>query len=126
MGNVKNVSVCPPQKACDGEDMRSQATVNTLSVESVNTEHTTATNIAKQRWLVKLMKALTIHVSNLSFDQMATLMKLVEEYSDIFALDTTELEFTNLVTCSINTGDIPSIRQPVRHIPFALHTKMEH
>ena len=52
-------------------------------------------------------------------------MNLVEKYSDIFALDATELGSTNLVTNSINTGDSPPIRQPVRRVPFALHMKME-
>ena len=103
----------------------SQATVITLSVDSANTEHTTTTDLAKQKRLVKLMEALTIHESNLSSDQMATLMKLVEEYSDIFALDTTELESTNLVTHSIATEDSPPIHQSIRRIPFALHAKME-
>ena len=52
-------------------------------------------------------------------------MQLIEEYSDIFALDATELGCTNLVTHFIDTGNSPPIRQPARHVPFALHSKME-
>ena len=36
-----------------------------------------------------------------------------------------ELGLTNLVSHTINTGDNPPIRQPVRHTPFALCEKME-
>ena len=52
---------------------------------------------------------------------------LVAEYSDVFALDMSELGLTDLVsrTIYINTGDNPPIWQPVRHTPFALREKME-
>jgi len=53
------------------------------------------------------------------------LVNLVEEYSDIFALDVTELGPTNLVTPSIDTGDSPPLCQPARRVPLALHAKME-
>ena len=71
------------------------------------------------------MESLIIHKSNLSSEQVTLLMNLVEEYSDIFALDATELGSTNLVTHSIDTGDSPPIRQLVRRVPFALHMKIE-
>ena len=52
---------------------------------------------------------------------------MVAEYSDVFALDMSELGLTDLVshTIYINTGDNPPIWQPVRHAPFALREKME-
>jgi len=56
---------------------------------------------------------------------MVLLRKLVEDYFDIFALDTTELGSTNLITQSIDTGHSPPVCQPVRHVTFALHAKME-
>ena len=40
-------------------------------------------------------------------------------------MDATELGCTNLVTHSIDTGNSPPIRQPARHVPFALLSKME-
>ena len=58
-------------------------------------------------------------------DETALLRELVEEYSDIFALDSTELGTTELVTHSIDTGDSHPIRQPLRRIPFALQHTME-
>jgi len=33
--------------------------------------------------------------------------------------------YTDLITHSIDTGDSPPIRQPLRRIPFAFHNKME-
>ena len=63
--------------------------------------------------------------SDLTVDQLVSLKTLVAEYSDIFALDMSEWGLTDLVSHTINTGDSPLIRQPVRHTPFALREKME-
>ena len=54
-----------------------------------------------------------------------TSRELISEYSDIFALDPMDLGCTDLITHSIDTEDSPPIRQPVRRVPFALHSKME-
>ena len=43
--------------------------------------------------------------SNLTVEQLALLRSLVAEYSDIFALDMTELGITDLVYHTINTCD---------------------
>ena len=58
--------------------------------------------------------------SNLTAEQFSLIKCLVVEYSDVFALDVSELGSTNLVFHTINTGDSPSVRQPVRRTPFAL------
>ena len=63
--------------------------------------------------------------SNPTVDQLVSLKTLVAEYSDIFALDMSELGLTDLVFQTINTGDNPPIQQPVRCTPFALCEKME-
>lgn len=47
------------------------------------------------------------------------------EYRHLFALDKSELGSTNIITHSIDTGDHPSIRQPVRRTPFALHQRVD-
>ena len=112
LGHVEDVVLCPPEMVDIGKglaDSASQAAVNTLVAEA-GTEHIPITDVVaqdKQKRLVKLMEAMTIHSLNLSADQTALLNKLVEEYSDIFALDTTELGSTNLVAHSIDTGDHP-------------------
>ena len=48
---------------------------------------------------------MTISESNLTVDQLALLRDLVAEYSDVFALDLSELGLTDLVSHTINTGD---------------------
>ena len=62
---------------------------------------------------------------NLTAEQLALLRAVIMEYSDIFALDMSELGATNLVSHIINTGDSPPIWQLVRHTPFALCKKIE-
>ena len=75
--------------------------------------------------LLRLFNALTVDDSNLTAEQFSLIKSLVVEYSDVFALDVSELGSTNLVFHTINTGDSPPVRQPVRQTPFALREKME-
>ena len=75
--------------------------------------------------VLKLLNTLTMSESDLTVDQLVSLKTLIAEYSDVFALDMSELGLTDLVSHTINTGDNPPIRQPVRRTPFALHEKME-
>ena len=75
--------------------------------------------------LLRLFNALTVDESNLTAEQFSLIKSLVVEYSDVFALDVSELESTNLVSHTINTGDSLPVRQPVRRTPFALREKME-
>ena len=74
--------------------------------------------------VLKLFNTLTISESNLTVEQLVMLKSLVAEYSDVFALDMSELGLTDLVSHTISTGDSPPIRQPVRRTPFALREKM--
>ena len=131
LGHIENVLVCLPEEVQDSGNDASPPAVNTLFAKTTAAQceraapTTETTEPAKQERLVKLKEALTIYQSNLSSDQIASLVQLIEEYSDIFALDATELGCTNLVTHSIDTGNSPPIRQPARRVPFALHSKME-
>jgi hypothetical protein len=50
---------------------------------------------------------------------------LLLEFVDVFAMDYSELGFTNLVTHKINTDDSPPIKQPARQTPFALRKVIE-
>ena len=52
--------------------------------------------------------------SNLTAEQFSLIKSLVVEYSNVFALDTSKLGSTNLVSDTINTGDSPPVQQPVR------------
>jgi len=126
LGHVKDVVICQLDKIHDVDDTVLKTTVNTLLVQPDMEKTTANTNeVTNQEQITRLMETLTIHEANLSSDQMVSLRKLVEDYSDIFALDATELGSTNLVTHSIDTGDSPPICQPVRCVPFALYAKME-
>ena len=131
LGHIENVLVCLPEEVQDSGNDASPPAVNTLFAKTTAAQceraapTTETTEPAKQERLVKLKEALTIYQSNLSSDQITSLVQLIEEYSDIFALDATELGCTNLVTHSIDTGSSPPIRQPARRVPFALHSKME-
>ena len=69
-----------------GNDASSPA-VNILFAKTTAAPTTETTEPAKQERLVKLKEALTIYQTNLSSDQIASLVQLFEEYSDIFALD---------------------------------------
>ena len=73
----------------------------------------------------KLFEVLKTDESNLTADEAGLLKELIREYSDIFALDSTELGTTDLVTHSIDTGDSHPICQPLRRIPFALQRTVE-
>ena len=133
LGYIENVLVCLPEEVQDSENDVLLPAMNTMFAKTTaaQCEHalfTTDTNTAeaaKQERLAELKEALTIHQSNLLSDQIASLVQLIEEYSDIFALDATELGCTNLVTHSIDTGNSHLICQPARRVPFALHSKME-
>ena len=64
--------------------------------------------------VLKLLSILTISESNLTVDQLAPFRDLVAEYSDVFALDMSELGLTDLVSHTINTGDKFPMQKPVR------------
>ena len=62
---------------------------------------------------------------HLSDEDREPLKVLLTSYVDVFALDSSELGTTQLVTHSINTGQNKPIKQPVRRMPFALRRKVE-
>ena len=99
---------------------------NNFSAQSVNCVVTgssdgVASEQEKQKRLCKLFELLKLNESGLAAEELCSLKELISEYSDIFALDPMELGCTDLITHSIDTGDSPPIRQPLRRTPFALH-----
>lgn len=52
------------------------------------------------------------------------LSALVLEFSDCFALNSSELGRTSVVTHKVNTGDHAPIKQPPRRVPFSLRSKV--
>ena len=119
------VVVCSGQDNSDNNDNASLPSVHFLTTEQLadyedSNVSVDIVNEQEKERICRLFKALNIDESNLMVDETALLRELVEEYSDIFALDSTELGTTELVTHTIDTGDSHPIRQPLRRIPFAL------
>ena len=77
------------------------------------------------RQIEKIKEALRINSLQLAQEDKDQLLELVDDYSDIFALDQSELGHTDIVTHTIDTGDHPPLHQPARRIPFALRAKVE-
>ena len=55
----------------------------------------------------------------------AQLRTLLKAYSDVFALDSSELGTSSIMQHSINTGDHFPIRQPLRRMPFTLRPQVD-
>ena len=71
----------------------------------------------------KLLDALKLAEAPLDAAQQLRLENLLERNADVFALDSSELGTTDLVTHSIETGDHVPTRQPLRRMPFSLRGK---
>ena len=61
----------------------------------------------------------------LTAEQAQQVEHLVLNYADVFALNSSELGSTDMVTHSIDTGVSPPIKQSARRTPFALRQTME-
>lgn len=61
----------------------------------------------------------------LSKSEHEQLQSLLADYSDVFALDPSELGTTDVVQLVIETRDSPPIRQQARRIPFALRSTVD-
>ena len=72
----------------------------------------------------ELLKQLDIETS-LGETYQKDLQVMLEEFHNIFALDSTELGCTKLVQHAIDTGDHPPIRQLPHRTPFALRGKQK-
>ena len=73
----------------------------------------------------RLLIALSLDTEGLTEDsQRDQLRSLVLEFADLFALDSSELGRTSVVTHRINTGDHSPMKQPPRRIPFSLREKV--
>ena len=59
--------------------------------------------------VLNLLNRLMISESNLTEEQLTLLRSLVAEYSDIFALDMSELGVTDIVSHTVDTGSSPPI-----------------
>ena len=72
-----------------------------------------------------LLSQLPLEMDHLTSEEQQQLRQLIGSYSDVFALNPGELGTTGVVSHTIDTGDHPPIRQPLRRTPFALRAKVE-
>ena len=73
----------------------------------------------------ELWAALDIDAVGLRVTECEQLRFLVMEFSDVFALNSSELGWTTITAHKIETGDSPPLRQPPRRVPFALRGKVD-
>ena len=73
----------------------------------------------------RLLEQLDLGSGHLTAPQEEQLVTLLRSFVDVFALDSSELGSTSLIHHSIDTGDHPPIRQPVRRMPFALRPQVD-
>ena len=72
-----------------------------------------------------LFSQLDWNISHLTDEEQRSLKSLLASYSDVFALNPSELGTTQLVTHFIDTGSSPPVKQQVRRTPFALREKVD-
>ena len=72
----------------------------------------------------QLLEALELPSEKLTEEQFRQLRELVGDYSDVFALDDTELGHTDLVQHVIDTGDHPPIKQQPYRVPVVHREKI--
>ena len=72
-----------------------------------------------------LLQQLDLKIDHLSAKEQQLLTDLILAYSDVFALDASELGTTTVVNHTIDTGDHHPIKQPLRRTPFALREKVD-
>ena len=111
LGEIQEVELC---EVADSE----------LGKEGKLVSAVTSEDFSKER-LQLLKEGIRVDDSNLTPEQIPQIEDLVLEYADVYAMESSELGVTDTVTHSINTGDSPPIKQPARHIPFALHGTVE-
>ena len=68
----------------------------------------------------QIVDALPLLVTKLSSDQAFQSKALIAEFPDVFALSDAELDCTDLIKHSINTGDHAPIKQQPYHTPSVL------
>ena len=73
----------------------------------------------------KLLDQLQLQLDHLGEEDRAKLVSILRGYTDVFALTSSELGTTSITEHSIDTGDHPPIRQPLRRMPFSLRPQVD-
>ena len=72
-----------------------------------------------------MRESLSLDEANLTAEKKKQLKTSVIKFADMFAVDSSELGFTDLVAHSINTGESQPIKHPAKCTPFALRCTVE-
>ena len=113
MGQLHGCELIRPGPALDTPEPKIVATVQSKPVGD------------RQR-VERLQAELKLTSLELSPGDFSQLSSLVAEFAELFALDSSELGRTSLVTNRIDTGDSPPIKQAPRRLPFVLRSHMCH
>ena len=81
----------------------------------------TAVSVQPMEREKQLLKALHINRESITKEEVTQLEALVQEYTDVFAVDPSDLGTTDKITHGIETGDQ---RPPPRRVPFALRDQV--
>ena len=73
----------------------------------------------------QLLDRLKVTWDAISVEEGLKLKSLIDEYTDVFAINPMEVDRTDLVQHKIDTGGQAPLRQPPRRIPFSSRAKVE-
>ena len=105
-----------------GSECRCAGDVVIATIKKSSCKDTNGDDVSREAHLLK-----SVHVDdNLTPQEVKQLNDLIIEFSDIFALDQSELSSIDVITHAIDTGDSAPIKQHPRRIPFALCSKVDH
>ena len=96
--------------------------VQSLSVDTLCSNRSESNNSDRD---VRLCQALGVDAMRLTLTQKDELVKLLLQYSDVFALEEDELGATSAAQHAIDTGVHPPIHQHPRRVPHALKGKIQ-
>jgi len=124
-GGVELGSVAVVEVAGVGGPSGSGSGADANLLETACVCHLAAAGDSAESRAEKLLSQLNLQYDSLTLSQQQQLEEFLLSYQDIFALDSSELGATQVVSHSIDTGDHPPIKQPVRRVPFALRSKVD-
>jgi hypothetical protein len=113
LGTATPVELVPAPKGQKGGSQERSGRVELVSRVDVDPMHPDAR-------VDELFTQLKLDLKHLTPTEPEQLGSLLSSYSDVFAVDVSELGTTALVMHSIDTGDHRPVRQPVRRTPFTL------
>ena len=114
LGTLVEVELTPTREATKE--------VQSLSVDTLCSNRSEVNNCNRD---VHLCQALGVDAMKLTLTQKDELVKLLLQYSDVFALEEKELGVTSAAQHTIDTGDHPPIHQHPRRVPHALKGRIQ-